>query len=254
MNLRRFMREPLLHFFVLGGLLFLAWSWIGRDATSATIVVDQGRVDALSMQFERTWQRKPTSTELQGLVDAWVREEVLYREGLVAGVDRDDELVRRRVVQKMHFLAESAVTRVPTETELEAWWRAHPDDYRVPPAYTLQQVYLDPGQGASMLPARLVGVSSVDVARTFGTDFSDALVDLPTGRWMAPIRSGFGLHRVLIEARTAGRVAPLAEVRAAVERDFLAARNRQVRDDFLATARRRYTVEIDAPLEATPPP
>src|SRR5688572_11990725 len=83
MDLRRLLREPLLHFFVLGGLLFAAYAWIGGEqAPKATIVVDQARVDALSTQFERTWQRAPTSTEMQGLVDAWVREEVLYREGL----------------------------------------------------------------------------------------------------------------------------------------------------------------------------
>ena len=254
MDLRRLLREPLLHFFVLGGLLFAAYAWIGGGrAPNATIVVDQARVAALSAQFERVWQRAPSTTEMQGLVDAWVREEILYREGLAAGMERDDQIVRRRVVQKVLFLAETTAARVPTEAELEAWWRSHPEDYRVTPTYTLQQEYLE-SEGASMLPERLVDASSVDVARTFGADFSDALAGLPTGRWSEPIRSGFGLHRVFIETRTAGRVAPLSEVRAAVERDFLAARNRQVQEDFYENARRRYTVEIEAPVGATPPP
>lgn len=254
MDLRRLLREPLLHFLLLGGLLFAVYAWIGeRDTPNATIVVDQGRVAALSAQFERLWHRAPTSTELQGLIDAWVREEILYREGLAAGVDRNDDIVRRRVVQKMRFLAETAVARVPTEAELEAWWRAHPQDYRVPPTYTLQQEYLDAQPGTSMLPSRLVGASTADVARTFGTDFSDALTGLPTGTWSQPIRSGFGLHRVLIEARTAGGVAPLSDVRAAVERDFLAARTRQVEDEFYASARRRYTVEIDTAHDTASP-
>lgn len=246
MRLRRFLYEPLLHFFVMGGLLFLLWSLFGGSTSNATIVVDQARVDALSAQFERTWQRPPTPTERTGLVDAWVREEVLYREGIAAGMARDDEVVRRRVVQKMTFLAQTSETRAPTEAELQTWWRAHPDDYQVPPSYTLQQEFVDPVQGASMLPARLVGASSVDVARTFGRDFSDAIDALPTGHWSAPIRSGFGMHRVLIEARTAGRVAPFPEVRAAVERDFLAARDRQAEAAFYDNARRRYTVRIEA--------
>ena len=254
MDLRRLLREPLLHFFVLGGLLFAAYAWIGGGrAPNATIVVDQARVAALSAQFERVWQRAPSTTEMQGLVDAWVREEILYREGLAAGMERDDQIVRRRVVQKVQFLAETTAARVPTEAELEAWWRSHPEDYRVTPTYTLQQEYLE-SEGASMLPERLVDASSVDVARTFGADFSDALAGLPTGRWSEPIRSGFGLHRVFIETRTAGRVAPLSEVRAAVERDLLAARNRQVQEDFYENARRRYTVEIETPVGATPPP
>jgi len=252
MSLRRLLHEPLLHFFVLGGLLFAAWSWIGGETSNGTIVVDRARVDALSSQFDRVWQRPPTSTELQGLVDAWVREEVLYREGVAAGMARDDDIVRRRVVQKMLFLAEASQTRAPTEAELEAWWRAHPDDYRVPPSYTLQQVFADPVQDASLLPARLVDASSVEVARTFGRAFSDAIAGLPTRKWSPPIRSGFGMHRVYIEARTAGGVAPLSEVRAAVERDFLAARNRQARDDAYESARRRYKVRMEATVGTEP--
>ena len=245
MSLRRLLHEPLLHFFVLGGLLFALWSWLGGNTSNATIVVDQARMDALSGQFERVWQRAPTSKEMQGLVDAWVREEILYREGVAAGMARDDDIVRRRVVQKMTFLAETSASRAPTDAELEAWWRAHPEAYRVPPSYTLQQTFVDPAQDASLLPARVVHASSVDVARTFGSDFSDALATLPTGRWSAPVRSGFGMHRVYIEARTAGGVAPLSDVRAAVERDFLAARNRQAQDDFYEAARRRYKVQVE---------
>lgn len=250
MSLRRLLHEPLLHFFVLGGLLFAAWSWIDGGTSDGTIVVDRARVEALSSQFDRVWQRPPTATERQGLVDAWVREEVLYREGVAAGMAHDDDIVRRRVVQKVLFLAEANDTRVPTEADLEAWWRAHPDDYRVPPSYTLQQVFVDPVQGASLLPARLVDVSGIDVARTFGRDFSNAIAGLPTGSWSRPIRSGFGMHRVFIEARTPGGVAPLSKVRATVERDFLAARKRQALEDFYASALRRYKVQVDAPVGA----
>lgn len=276
MELRRLLREPLLHFIVLGALLFAAYSWVGgAQAPNATIVVDRARVDALSAQFERVWQRAPTPTEKQVLIDAWVREEVLYREGLAAGLDRDDDIVRRRVVQKMTFLNEAMVADVPTDAELEAWLRDHPDDYRVAPRYTLHQVYFDPRQqggesltrelaqararlrrdahanvgDTAMLPPTLRDASADEVQRTFGSHFARALESLPVGRWSDPVASGFGVHLVRIEVRTPARMPSLAEVRREVERDLLGERTRKASEAFHDTLRKRYTIRIEADLE-----
>jgi len=109
-NLQRIIREPLVHFFVLGAALFGLFVWLHEGALDAPdeIVVDGMRVDALRMQYERLWQRPPTETELKGLVDNWVREEVLYREGLALGLDRNDPVLRRRIAQKMSILVDDA--------------------------------------------------------------------------------------------------------------------------------------------------
>src|SRR6476660_6416007 len=103
--MRRLIREPLLHFLLLGALLFALYGWIHRAAGSpGEIVVSRGQVDTLRVQFTRTWQREPTPVELQGLIDSWVRDEVLYREGRALGLDGDDPVIRRRVAQKVEFL------------------------------------------------------------------------------------------------------------------------------------------------------
>lgn len=275
---RRLLREPLLHFLALGALLFVLYGWLDRDALQAPdeVVVDQARVDALAARFQRVWQREPRPDELRGLVDQWVRDEILYREGVAAGMERDDEVVRRRVVQKMAFLNEGMTVAVPTEAELQAWLRAHPDDYRRAPRYAFRQVYFDPARhghslardvalaqatlqrdaGADvgdvgMLPSTLRDAAADDVNRTFGSQFAQSLPSIPDRRWSDPVASDFGVHLVWIDSRTPARMPALAEVRRDVERDLLAERTRKAGEAFYDTLRKRYTVKVEAGLGGT---
>ncbi|GAB3338218.1 peptidyl-prolyl cis-trans isomerase [Marilutibacter aestuarii] len=268
-----FLREPLVHFLLLGGLLFVLYGALNRDALRAPdeIVVDQARVDALQEVFERTWQRPPNAVELRNLVDGWVREEILYREGVAAGLDEDDTVVRRRVVQKMQFMSEGmAAAAAPSDAELEAWLQAHADAYRMPPRYTLQQVFFEPrgdvkarrariaaglaalregradGVGdTTLLPGRLEDASANEYARIFGEAFVEGLATLPEGRWSGPVESGYGQHLVRIESRTPGRMPDLAEVRAQVERDLTRARGDEVAESLYQGLRTRYKVVFD---------
>ena len=247
--MRRLLREPLLHFLFLGALLFVLYGWLNRNALRPPdeVVVDQARVEALAARFERAWQRPPSRNELQGLVDNWIREEIIYREGLGEGMDRGDEVVRRRVVQKMSSLADGMAADVPSEADLQRWLREHPDDYRVAPAYTLRQVYFDPRRhgdddpasvikaaiaalernpqasvgDATLLPATMRDADSDEIARTFGRDFADALARLPDGQLDGPggfrLRLACGPHRCA-HPRTdtaTGRSAPSGRTRPA---------------------------------------
>ncbi len=273
--MRRLLREPLLHFLLLGALLFALYGWLhqGTGRSSNEIVVSQGQLESLQAQFARTWRRPPTQAELTGLVDAWVREEILYREGLALGLERDDTVVRRRVSQKVEFLADGMAPTVPTTAELQGWLDAHADDYRIAPTYSLRQIYFDPArhpgrlegdisaarlalaQGKSvygdstMLPQELNSASAAEVVRVFGNDFEQALKSLPVGEWRGPVRSGFGLHLVELKARDGGRPATLDEARQAVERDLLHARTQEAKAAFYDKLRARYSVRIegDAP-------
>ena len=272
MMLRRILREPLLHFAVLGALMFLGYGVLNRGAPAGAdaIVVDAMRVESLAAQFQRAWQRPPGAQELQGLIDTWVREEVMYREALALQLDRDDPVVRRRVVQKLGFMADAQVPVEASEQELQSWLDAHPDDYRVEPRYALRQLYFDParrGPGldadvaaaraalergsaadpgdATLLPASLDTASATEVARVFGQEFADALAALPVGGWQGPILSGYGVHLVEIRAREPGRMPVLAEVRAAVERDLLRNRADVSAEAYYQSLRQRYSVRIE---------
>jgi hypothetical protein len=123
MTVRRILREPLLHFLLLGALLFWLYGALNGGAPGAPgeIVVDRARVESLAAQFQRTWQRPPAAEEMQGMIDAWVREEVLYREGMALRLDRDDPVVRRRVAQKLAFMADAQKSVEASEAELQAW-------------------------------------------------------------------------------------------------------------------------------------
>ncbi|MEY2854814.1 MAG: hypothetical protein RL030_1946, partial [Pseudomonadota bacterium] len=197
--MRALLREPLLHFLLIGLLLFLAYARLNPGGSAVNeILVDEARIQDLARQFEATWGRPPQAPELQGLIDGYVEDEVLYREGVALGLDKDDLVIRRRVRQKLEVIAEElSGDRPPTEADLTAWLNAHPDGFRQPSLVSFEQVYFgstgpdtqqaqriaaaraalnggaDPSrQGQSTLLPRSGTQQGLDlVARSFGQEF-----------------------------------------------------------------------------------
>ena len=273
--MHRLIREPLLHFVLLGALLFAFYGWIHRGGERpGEIVVSQALVDSLRGQFTRAWQREPTPTELQGLIDVWVRDEALYREGRALGLDGNDPVIRRRVAQKVEFLAGDVTPAAPSNQELQAWLDEHPDDYRHEARYSFRQLYFDPSRhgarldadiraaqraiatgktpagDATLLPPGMRDAPASEVVRTFGNDFGTALGGLSVGQWSGPLQSGFGIHLVRLDAKQSGGAATLDEVRAAVERDLLHERTEQGRERFYAALLGKYTIRVESPEPA----
>ena len=150
--MKSILREPLVHFLLLGGLLFLFFEWRGSGGpTSSRIVITPGLVEHLASGFARTWQRPPTDAELKGLIDDYVKEEIATREAVGMGLDRDDTIIRRRLRQKLEFLVEDAASSAPpTDAELQAWLDEHPQSFRAEPQLAFRQVYVSPERrGAS---------------------------------------------------------------------------------------------------------
>ena len=229
----------------------------GSGPASRRIVITPGQVDALAAGFARTWQRPPTEEDLKGLIDEYVREEIATREALAAGLDRDDTIIRRRLRQKMEFLAEgTGDASPPTDAELHAWLDAHPARYGQDPQVAFRQVHLSPERRGSrlddyaqlmltrlasarwdaeldilsdsrLLPTDVDRSSRSDILRLFGEGFADRILEVETGRWVGPIPSAYGVHLVFVRERFAGRLPSLHEVRPQVERDFIADRRRR---------------------------
>jgi len=274
---RRWWREPLPHFLLLGVLLFLLSEWLGDELRQDRIVVTPGRIESLSAAFSRTWQRPPTRQELAGLIDDYVREEIAAREALAMGLDQDDVVIRRRLRQKLEFLTEdSATASAPSEQELQDWLDAHPDPFRTEPEYAFRQVFLDPakhgdrldrdvarllerlqaaGEGADirnlgdslMVPRDIERMNARAIARVFGDHFSQAVTQLEPDRWTGPVQSEFGQHLVYLHDRRTGPVPPLSEIRPQVQRAFQQDRRRQALDGYYAGLRERYPVVIEMP-------
>ena len=263
--MKSFLREPLVHFLALGAALFVYFQWSGGSAGSSRIVLTPGQIDHLAAGFSKVWQRPPTEAELKGLIDDWVREEIAVREATAAGLDRDDTIVRRRLRQKLEFVAEDVVTAVPpTDAELQGWLDAHADSFRHEPETAFRQVFfrdeararavlasVRPGAAprdsgdATLLPPEMERSARAVVASVFGPEFAAAVESLPEGVWSGPIASSYGWHLILVHERVGGSLPALSEVRAAVEREFLADRRVRQLDAMYQRLLGKYTVVIE---------
>ncbi|RTZ75320.1 MAG: peptidyl-prolyl cis-trans isomerase [Gammaproteobacteria bacterium] len=277
--LKRLLREPLLHFLVLGGLLFGLYGLENDGAASVgekpIIVVSRGSVEHLISLWERQSGRLPTPQELQGLIGNRVREEVLYREAIAMGLDRDDSVLRRRLAQKLEFITSDISAQAePTQSQLQEWLDDHPQDFRLPARIDFEQVYLNAdrrgeqvrqqaqelletleGKGAEALPGaggdrfmagfRFKDATSVDVAQLFGDAFAQALFRLPEGSWQGPLESGYGLHLVRIGRKTPARQPELEVVRGRVVAAWREAQRRQLNAAFYRGLRQRYRVVVE---------
>jgi hypothetical protein len=278
----KLLREPLVHFLLLGAGLFALAELVGGTAAvrPERVSVSTARIEELAQGFERTWSRPPTQAELAGLVEDYVREEVFYREALALGLDRDDVIIRRRLRQKMEFLSDDlAAEPTPGDAELAAYLAEHADEFRVEPRLTFRHVYLSrdrrgervradaeevlarlrKGEGGEDAPAfgdplplasRYDDLPAGDVAKLLGAGFAQGVLELEPGGWQGPVESAYGLHLVRVESRAPGRVPELAEVRPAVEREWLAQWRRAAREASWQELRARYEVEIEPPPAA----
>ena len=271
--MRALAREPLVHFLVGGAALFLLYSVVAKPGADLPdrIVVSEDRVAMLARSFERTWMRQPTASELEGLIDDYVTEEVLYREALALGLDRDDLVVRRRMRLKMDFLNDGLAASEPTEAELSTFLEANPAHFHLPLRLSFVQVFVNPESGSpearaedllarlrageapdalgdsTLLPQELSGATWSEVADTFGVRFADDVADASQGTWSGPLASSFGLHLVRLDALQPGRLPSLQEARAAVEREWRAEQRGEARERFYDTMRGRYDVEVSRP-------
>jgi hypothetical protein len=277
-KLKHILKEPLLHFLVLGGLLFVLFPLVSDDKSPGdkTIVVTPGQVEQLVARFQRTWLRPPTQQEIAGLIEDHVRDEVYYREALALGLDRDDPQVRQRMRVKLEFLLEDMTAEEPaSDAALAVFLEQHADLFRVPPRIGLRQVFLNPDRHADlaadagsllaelragaapeelgdpgMLMPEYTAVYPEEIARTFGAEFAQRVAALPTGEWTGPIDSPLGVHLVQVTQRREAYLPELAEIRAEVEREYELRRRRELKQHAYQMLRQRYEVVIEPAMEA----
>ncbi|HEY5705135.1 MAG TPA: peptidylprolyl isomerase [Terrimicrobiaceae bacterium] len=280
--MKNLLREPLLHFALLGALLFAAYRLVNREpkADPQRIVVSAGQIEHMVTTFARTWQRPPTTEEVKGLIDQYVREEMLSREAMKLGLEQNDTVIRRRLQQKMEFIAEDLAAAEPTDADLARYLEKHPDAFRQDQQLTFRHVYLNPEKYGEQLHVvankLLTDLRSKDaqadistlgdptlldpafrdepqrrVEATFGSAFAGKLATLPVGEWSGPVTSEFGTHLVLVEQRTEGRVPTLDEVRPQVRREWENARRIEENRKFLEKLLKQYEIGIDWPKPET---
>jgi parvulin-like peptidyl-prolyl isomerase len=280
--IRRLLREPLLHFLLIGAVLFVLYGALNRGRSDAPrdIVISEARVAAIAESFATVWMRPPTEVELRGLIDDYVAEEVYYREAIAMGLDQDDTVIRRRLRQKMEFISDGiADAAEPTDAQLQGYLEENAAKFARPAELTFMQVYLSPERrgdrvradaekllaelqaiagavdpveagDATLLPATMEAASPQSIANAFGQDFARQVDEAPVGQWTGPIESSFGLHLVRVGERTAGAAPTLAEIRPIVLREWQSDARRKENSTFLATLRDKYDVRVEGPAAA----
>ena len=276
---RDIFKNPVVHV-VLFGVLVAAALLLIRGPSSGDeerrVVITGGDLLQQRAAFMRTWQREPTADELRGALEQHIRQEVLYREALARGFDRDDMVVRRAMQQKMEFLAASqALQEPPTEDEIEAFFALRQERYRLPAVVTFSQVYVstdkqgeaaarsadellerlrredpEPAELAAwgdpiMLPSVVVDWDEPEVARDFGDDFAAQVVGLEPGSWLGPIVSGYGLHLVKVLQRQDSRIPDWREVSGRVIGDMEFEAKASSRDQLYQEIAQNYEIVFD---------
>ena len=277
----RLIREPLVQFLLIGVAIFAIYDLVASQSEPPRdrIVVTEGRVQQLALVFAKTWQRSPSPQEMRGLIDAYVKEEIYYREATKLGLDRDDTLIRRRMQQKMEFLSEPSDDRLAaSDATLQSFYDANQADFLIEPEVEFQQILIDSEKDrepaevraeqllrqlrdssqdvdaselgdATLLPYATRLSSVTRIGNAFGENFAKKLATLPAGEWTGPIKSPFGLHLVRITDRRDERLPPLNEIRKAVEQKWRTQERDRFQQDEYDRLRANY--EVVSPLNET---
>ena len=282
--MKRLLREPLVQFLLVGGVLFAANAYLesGRGGVESSKQIDLtlDELRAMDVYFQSQWRRHPTPDELRALVENRVREEVLYREALAMGLDKDDTIVKRRMAQKMQFLAEDvAAAHAPTTDELKSWFEKNKERFTLPGRVSFRHLYFstdrrgerarddavtalgklagrpEDEKGASafgdpfMFQDYYADRAPEQLAKEFGPGFAQAVFKLETGGWRGPVESGYGWHLVFVDSAIPGRLSAFEEVESDVKTAWLGVQKEEAWRKAYDAMRAKYTVRLPGPPE-----
>ena len=279
----KLLREPLVHFMFIGAAIYLLYGVFAEpvpEADDKTIVVTAGEVEWMQTAWQKRWNRPPTAEEFDGLIQQYIKETVLYREALTMGLNKHDQVIRRRLAQKLEFLAKDLVTLIPpTDEELQTYFDEHQDLYQEPARYTFTQVFIDPDKrgdttldDAEAIKAILIAKGDaiedagtlsddfmlqnyypekdqVEIQKQFGSGFTESLLELSPGQWHGPVLSGYGVHLVYISSVSEPPAPVFAELRERVVQDWETEKGEELNEKFYANLRDQYSIVIEEPAE-----
>lgn len=272
----KLVRDPLIHFLLIGAGLFAALTWLSDDSNPQEILVTEDAVRAALRTRLPSQSARPSAPELDAIVDSLIRDEVYYREALALGLDVDDDQVRTRLIEKMRYLSEDIADPEPRdEAQLREFFDAAPQRFAIPEAVTFDQVYFSPSQrgdavetqalaalqqlrqgadpaavgDSTPLGSRFTDAAAERLSVLFGETMTASVFDLPVDVWSGPFESDFGLHLVRVVSRRAARQPTYDEARAAVLEAFAQDARAQRNEEAWQRMRGRYDVIVEWPDE-----
>ena len=286
-TVKRWLGEPLIHFLLIGAFLFALDRYLqppsGGTPSSKQIQLSLDDLSQMVILFQSQWRREPTAQELARLVENKVQEEILYREALAMGLEKDDTIVKRRMAQKLRFLAEDvAAAREPDTAELRSWFDKNKAKFAQPSRVSFRHLYFSPDrrgqrarEDAAKALSKLAGQTqdaklaatladpfmSQDyyrdrapdyLGKEFGPQFAQAVAKLTPGSWQGPVESGFGWHLVFVDTVIPGRVPAFEEIEPDVKTAWLGEQKALAWEKAYAEMRAKYTVLLPAPPNGAP--
>lgn len=271
------LREPLLHFLVIGAGLFFLFNQVGDPdvETNNRIIITQADLDRLAAVWLRRMGRPPSAQEREQQLEHYIREQVLYREAQTLGLDQDDVIVRRRLAQKMEYLFNDlSLLPEPTEAELSSFLSENPSKFTLPATISFSHIYLDPNRrdqaidedakqllkqlqdptgvvnttdlgDRSLLPYEFTKERGNKLANLFGEAFVKQVFALPVDSWEGPITSEYGVHLIYVNSRSEAQLPPLAQIRERVSNDWRAVKQHEANEAFYQSLHQRYEIVLD---------
>ena len=273
-------KSPLIHIILFGCLLGVVLVVaFGRpsavdDATRVVITADD--IVQLRAGWMRTWQREPTAAELRGQLERFVHDEVLYREAVRLGYDKDDALIRHTLKLKMEFLGEAQAQEIePGVEEMQAYYTMRKDRYRVPAKVSFVHVYFSTDKRSAqsqadaeqaletlragnpelsalsgvgdrfMLKTHYVGQDERDLRGSFGDAFAQQIITLEPETWQGPIKSVYGLHLVKVYDRQQAYLPEIDLIKTKILDDMDLENRKAAKELFYTEILRNYQVEYD---------
>ena len=283
---RNIISNPLLHFLLLALLIYIIYGLFGVKQSlesERTILVTQSTINWLEESWEKRWNRPPTEKELDGLINQYVRETILYQEALNMELDRDDVIIRRRLAQKFEFLTQDLIqVPEPSDKELTAYFNENINKYKTPDLITFHHIYFDPDKRGDstlsdaedskiklnkldypnenlnqfgdnfMLQSYFPERSEQEIAKYFGPRFAESVFDLEQGEWIGPVLSGYGTHLVYVDAHIKAPEPDFDSVKEMLIEDWKDNKRQEINGKFFKDLIARYEIIIEEPMEIDP--
>ncbi len=272
--MKKLLKEPLLHFMLLGFLIFALYGIVNKENDSESVImIDDYDMDNIIASWEMQWKRLPTDEELKSLVDLNIKQEIFYQEALKMNLDHNDEIIKRRLAQKMQFLSNDLATlNEPSDEELKKFYDANFEDYLTPAEYSFYQIILspdyrkDPKKDAEQLlsefangsfeemktkgdplpfPYFFENTDANEINRQLGMKFSNALKTTKIKTWTGPILSGFGYHLVYLIDKTGPQIPDFNIVKENLLRDFEYENQKNLNDQIFKELKKNYEIKFN---------
>jgi peptidyl-prolyl cis-trans isomerase C len=284
-RLKSILGEPLVHFLAAGFLLLSLGAAFDRARSPVinSLEVSAAAIEQLREVWTAQWGHPPDPAQMKGLIADYVRDEIFYREALASGLDKNDTIIHRRLIEKMEFLSQEFVSASePTETQLRKFFEQNASSFQVPARVSFLHIYFSSSRrgiaterdarktltrllSSRKLPLRLESLGDAfmlqyeyslqtrdQVKQVFGDQFAKNLFALEPGIWSGPIASSYGLHLVRVSNQTSSRIPDFNEVRGQVALGFANQQLRTASDSFYEAVRKRYRVKVDQSATSTP--